>query len=452
MASGHLPPLADLLWIFLVIALTALLLLGMMGNHRPLLSQSRTRIVVGSLLGPLAGMSLVTLTLFAFKNPYWSRLFIFSFATLSFFGLSGYRLVLRHHFLLRQASGHYTNNVLLIGQIPSIERIAQHFAENVPATKYRLLGYLRVSSNQPLPITCPGEKNEAVVGELPSLGNVEQLGDLLIRRPIHEVVAIQPISGGGEWIKQVVQNCDQVGILLRIVPEALLFGERNGLRILYPFEPLHLPAVVLTPPNWKSEVLFFKRLFDIVTASLLLIVLAPLLVLIALAIKIAEPGLPLLYPWRVVGKNGVEFTGYKFRTMIANADEIKAQLTQHNEMSGPVFKIKNDPRVTPLGRFLRKYSLDEMPQLCSVIKGDMSLVGPRPAGRDELVRYEFWHKRRLSIRPGITCLWQVRGRNKISDFDEWVRMDLEYIDNWSLWLDIKILWRTIFAVLRGTGV
>jgi lipopolysaccharide/colanic/teichoic acid biosynthesis glycosyltransferase len=121
-------------------------------------------------------------------------------------------------------------------------------------------------------------------------------------------------------------------------------------------------------------------------------------------------------------------------------------------MSGPVFKIKNDPRVTPLGRFLRKYSLDEMPQLCSVIKGDMSLVGPRPAGRDELVRYEFWHKRRLSIRPGITCLWQVRGRNKISDFDEWVRMDLEYIDNWSLWLDIKILWRTIFAVLRGTGV
>jgi lipopolysaccharide/colanic/teichoic acid biosynthesis glycosyltransferase len=120
-------------------------------------------------------------------------------------------------------------------------------------------------------------------------------------------------------------------------------------------------------------------------------------------------------------------------------------------MTGPVFKIKDDPRVTPLGRILRKFSINELPQLWSVFKGDMSLVGPRPAFRHELERYKFWHKRKLSVRPGITCLWQIRGRNKISDFDDWVRMDLEYIDNWSLWLDFRILVRTIWVVIAGTG-
>ena len=120
-------------------------------------------------------------------------------------------------------------------------------------------------------------------------------------------------------------------------------------------------------------------------------------------------------------------------------------------MQGPVFKIKNDPRVTPLGKVLRKYSLNELPQLWSVLKGDMSLVGPRPAFRHELDQYDLWHKRKLSIQPGMTCLWQVRGRNRINSFDEWVRMDLEYIDNWSLWLDLRILVRTLWVVITGTG-
>jgi lipopolysaccharide/colanic/teichoic acid biosynthesis glycosyltransferase len=137
--------------------------------------------------------------------------------------------------------------------------------------------------------------------------------------------------------------------------------------------------------------------------------------------------------------------------MISEADAVKAELVEQNEMTGPVFKMKEDPRVTPLGKFLRKYSLNELPQLWSVLKGDMSLVGPRPAFRHELQRYEFWHKRKLSIQPGITCLWQVNGRNKINDFDDWVRMDLEYIDNWSLWLDLKILFRTAKTVIAGTG-
>jgi len=137
--------------------------------------------------------------------------------------------------------------------------------------------------------------------------------------------------------------------------------------------------------------------------------------------------------------------------MCADADERKSELMVRNEMTGPVFKIKDDPRTTPLGRLLRKYSINELPQLWSVLKADMSLVGPRPAFPHELARYDFWHKRKLSIRPGITCLWQIRGRNKVSDFDEWVRMDMEYVDNWSLWLDFKILVWTAWVVLKGTG-
>jgi len=138
--------------------------------------------------------------------------------------------------------------------------------------------------------------------------------------------------------------------------------------------------------------------------------------------------------------------------MAANADETKPQLATLNEMRGPVFKMGNDPRITRLGRFLRKYSIDELPQLWSVLKGDMSLVGPRPAGPHEWEKYEPWQRRKLSVTPGITCLWQVSGRNKINDFNEWVKLDLEYIDNWSLWLDLKILLRTVVVVLRGTGM
>ena len=169
-----------------------------------------------------------------------------------------------------------------------------------------------------------------------------------------------------------------------------------------------------------------------------------------LLIKVTSKG-PLLYQWNVVGLNKKPFKSWKFRTMVLNADQMKTELMDRNEMAGPVFKIKNDPRVTKIGKVMRRFSLDELPQLWSVFKGDMSLVGPRPAGPHELARYDSWHRRKLSVKPGLTCLWQVQGRNRIRNFDEWVRLDLEYIENWSLGLDLKILLKTIPAVLRGTG-
>jgi lipopolysaccharide/colanic/teichoic acid biosynthesis glycosyltransferase len=200
-----------------------------------------------------------------------------------------------------------------------------------------------------------------------------------------------------------------------------------------------------------SPSLLWKRLIDIVVSAIALVVLSPLMLAIAIAIKLTTPDLPVFYPWHVVGYRGRPFTGYKFTTMVADADDRKASLAALNEMCGPVFKIRNDPRVTALGRWLRKYSLNELPQLWSVLKGDMSLVGPRPAGPHELIHYKGWHKRKLSVRPGITCYWQVRGRNAISNFDDWVKMDLEYIEKRSIRTDVTILFKTLTAVFRGTG-
>jgi exopolysaccharide biosynthesis polyprenyl glycosylphosphotransferase len=190
---------------------------------------------------------------------------------------------------------------------------------------------------------------------------------------------------------------------------------------------------------------------DFAGSFALLISCSWLFALIALLIKWTSPG-PVMFRQQRSGINGRTFTLYKFRTMVTNAEQLKHELAAMNEMTGPVFKVSNDPRVTRIGKFLRKFSLDELPQLFNVLRGEMSLVGPRPLPVDEVRQfYDLAHRRRLSVKPGLTCLWQIGGRNKITDFKEWVRLDLEYIDNWSLWLDLKILFRTVPVVLAGEG-
>lgn len=194
-----------------------------------------------------------------------------------------------------------------------------------------------------------------------------------------------------------------------------------------------------------------KRVIDFAGAAVLILIFGVPMLIVALAIKLTSPG-PVLFRQLRSGLNGKPFTMLKFRSMVTDAEQRRHELEVLNEMSGPVFKVTNDPRVTPLGRFLRRYSIDEWPQLFNVLRGEMSLVGPRPLPVDEVKRFDdLAHRRRLSVKPGLTCLWQVSGRNNVRDFREWVRLDLEYIDNWSLWLDLKILLRTIPAVLSGTG-
>jgi lipopolysaccharide/colanic/teichoic acid biosynthesis glycosyltransferase len=209
--------------------------------------------------------------------------------------------------------------------------------------------------------------------------------------------------------------------------------------------------LVLFSPAWNSRIQrAIKRAMDVIASSVLLVVLFPLFLALALLVKRSSPG-PIFYRWYVAGEGGRPFMSYKFRSMYANADEVKAQLAHLNEMRGPAFKITGDPRITPLGRWIRKYSLDELPQLYSVLKGDMSLVGPRPPLVNEYEIFTPRQKQKMLVKPGLTCLWQVNGRNRISDYDDWVRLDLEYIRTWSLWLDVRILMKTVAAVVHGSG-
>jgi len=203
--------------------------------------------------------------------------------------------------------------------------------------------------------------------------------------------------------------------------------------------------------SWQGVI---KNIFDFFGALILLVFFStifPVIPVVALLIKLTSPG-PVMFRQLRSGLNGAPFTIYKFRTMVTNAEQRKHELEAMNEMRGPVFKVSKDPRITPIGKWLRRFSIDEFPQLFNVLRGEMSLVGPRPLPIDEVKRFnDMAHRRRLSVRPGLTCLWQVSGRNEIKEFKDWVRLDLQYIDNWSLWLDFKILLRTIPVVFIGTG-
>jgi exopolysaccharide biosynthesis polyprenyl glycosylphosphotransferase len=250
-----------------------------------------------------------------------------------------------------------------------------------------------------------------------------------------------------ERVEHIIQLCETEGV------EAWLVADFFATQIAHASfdEIFGHPLIVFRSTPETSWQMFAKQLLDIVGAALLLVVLSPIMVFAAVMIKLTSPG-PIMFRQQRSGLNGAPFSIYKFRTMQTNAEQIKHELAAMNEMTGPVFKLTNDPRVTRFGRWLRKTSVDEFPQLFNVLRGEMSLVGPRPLPVDEVRRFnDLAHRRRLSVKPGITCLWQVSGRNKISDFKDWVRLDLQYIDNWSIWLDIAILARTVPVVLLGTG-
>ncbi len=188
----------------------------------------------------------------------------------------------------------------------------------------------------------------------------------------------------------------------------------------------------------------FKRIIDIIGAGLGLILLSPIIAIVACAVKVTSKG-PIFFSQKRVGKNGELFEMYKFRSMVVNAEELKENLEDQNEMSGPMFKIKDDPRVTKVGKFIRKTSIDELPQLWNILKGDMSLVGPRPSLPKEVEQFDNWMFKRLSVRPGLTCYWQVSGRNNI-DFEDWMKLDVKYVEERNIWIDIKLIFKTIFVL------
>ncbi len=240
--------------------------------------------------------------------------------------------------------------------------------------------------------------------------------------------------------------CEELGITARVV---LNFFPHSIARMeLHQLDGFPLLSFSTTPTN--EALLFVRRILDVVLSGVLLIILLPTVMLVAaILIKLTSPG-SILFRQQRCGLNGRLFDMYKFRSMVDNAEHHRFELDALNEMDGPVFKSSYDPRITPVGKFIRRFSIDEFPQFYNVLRGDMSLVGPRPPLPQEVARYERWQRRRLSMKPGMTCLWQISGRNEVS-FEDWMKLDLTYIDNWSLLLDLKILLKTVPVVLLGRG-
>ena len=280
--------------------------------------------------------------------------------------------------------------------------------------------------------------------EVKIIGTIFDIPHILHTRTVDEVIFVVPRSRLSE-IQNYIYVCEIEGIKTTLAAD--FFDSQISHLRQTDLDGIPLITFDTTPAEeWQ---LFVKRSADILISGLGIIALALPFLIVAILIKITSRG-PVFYLQKRISLNGRKFILFKFRSMYKGAHRKLRGLTAQNEMEGPVFKIKDDPRISLFGKFLRKFSIDELPQLLNVFLGQMSLVGPRPPIYREVRRYHPWQRRRLSMRPGLTCLWQISGRNKIN-FDDWMRMDLEYIDNWSLWLDFKILVKTIPAVLFGTG-
>ncbi len=338
-------------------------------------------------------------------------------------GMFGWRHLRRHWARKTMAEGFIGHHVAIVGASP-LARSVESFLRANRDFGYRVVGSIALSG-EPALAGC--------------LGTVDQLSSICRANFVDELIVCAPDPDTAHRITASARDCR---VAVRLIPE--FYGCGAPIDYLGPF-----PSISLFSRNIPAFALIVKRILDICGSALILTLLAPVLLVTAAAIAIDSRG-PIFYSSRRVGRKGRVFGCYKFRTMVANAEQLKGELSHLNERDGVLFKISNDPRITRLGRFLRKYSLDELPQFWNVMKGDMSVVGPRPPLADEVRQYELEYLRRLEVAPGITGLWQVEARANPS-FDRYIALDLHYVENWSLFIDLKILARTVGVVLAGTG-
>jgi len=372
---------------------------------------------------------------FYFRQDPLSRLFIVYFWHIQIGSLLTFHFLVRRFLGYIRLRGYNYRQVLIVGRNQRAEKIAQIIEEN-PKYGIRLLGCVDDLANKNGLSTFTKSK---------LIGKLEDLENILLSEIVDEVIVMLPLKSYYSEIEKIFSLCEQIGVEVKLPAD--LFSLKLATSTISTYYGIQV-IDFYTSPKMTFQ-LMAKRLMDVIISSLFLIISAPVSIGVAILIKATSKG-PILFTQQRIGYNGRPFTCLKFRSMVENAEKQKKDLAKLNEMHGPVFKIKNDPRVTKVGGFLRKTSIDELPQLINVLKGDMSLVGPRPPVPGEVSEYELRDRRRLSMRPGITCIWQVSGRNQI-EFESWMELDRHYIDNWSLWLDIKILAKTIPAVLRRSG-
>jgi len=408
-------------------------LLGLYNSSR--LTSQQTRIIdeiKATFSGSLALFGIAVLFRIQLATPIFLAVFLATSSVIIILS----RVILGYVLKLMRIHGRNLRHILIVGTNLQAVQFAQKIERN-KELGYRLIGFV--------------DNNWHGIGEFQTTGyhpitDLDNLANFLSHNIVDEVVICLPMKVYSRKAAKIISVCQEQGIIVRSLLDVFI-PELTQSKI----EQLENESVfTIYPGKMDGFPVLIKRALDFSISLIFIIIFSPLFIITALLIKLTSPG-PVFFIQERMGLNKRRIRLYKFRTMVVNAEQKLAEYEHLNEVSGPVFKIKDDPRITRVGRFLRKTSIDELPQLFNVLKGDMSLVGPRPLPvRDYNGFDQDWHRRRLSVRPGITCLWQINGRSSIP-FEKWMELDMEYIDHWSLWLDFKILTKTIPAVLNGSG-
>ena len=425
------PPPLEQLW---VAAVGVLILWAAVAGAFQVYGAYRTRSVAweaGRLAQAVVAVGLASFACLFAANSHLPRLFVGLYFGCAFVMLVSARLALRGTAHALRRRGYNTRTYAIVGTGAAAEEVERTFAEH-PHWGFQLAGYV-------LPDT---EAAPAPAGKI--LGTLDDIERILDENVLDEIVFAVPRDDLPR-IERAIRICEEQGVPVVVSLEPLHIGTGN----MSVLELSDLSMLVFTRTPSDALALAAKRLFDIVVSATALLLLAPLFLVVAIVVAVESPG-PIFFRQTRVGLNGRAFVMYKFRSMYADAEQRLEALLALNEMDGPVFKMRDDPRITRIGRFIRKTSIDELPQFWNVLCGEMSIVGPRPPIPAEVRQYKRWQRRRLSVKPGITCTWQVSGRNGI-DFEQWMQLDLDYIDNWSLWKDLQIFVKTIPAVLTSRG-
>ena len=430
---GYLVPLS--VYVPSVIALAAIVLFvyWLEGAYR----QERGRTFYDDfyiiLRGSLTGIAMMIVFVFLATPSYYSRLIFGYTGILTLILVSSSRAAEHALVARRRKRGIGVVRVLVAG-VGEIGRSVMRSVVARPELGYQIVGFV---DDDP-------ERAETDIGRFPALGMTERVPELIASHQVDEVIIALPWSSQ-RTIMRIVGQCRQENVSSRIVPD--LFQLALSQVVVENLDGI--PLIGVQEPTMRDWQVFVKRAIDVVLAALGLVLLSPLFLAVALAIKLETPGEPVFRQTRM-GKDGIMFTCFKFRSMCVDAENRIGSLLDKNEATGPLFKMRDDPRTTRVGSAIRRFSLDELPQLWNVLRGDMSLIGPRPAMPEEVNAYQPWHLRRLEVAPGMSGLWQVSGRSDLS-FDEMVLLDIYYIENWSPILDLRILLRTLPTVILGTG-
>lgn len=389
------------------------------------------------------GITILTLFLYVFKISEVSRLFLGMFFLIDLVLIVAAKSFIYFYLQQYRSKGYNQRNLLIIGSGPRAHEIIDAI-NSEPWAGYRVMGWLSENAKTDRELS---PQNHHITG------TYEDLEHVLFNNVVDEIIFASDLLSIPN-VRKYIALADEMGITTRILPQwnLLRLNIKPQIGSVRYMDLLELPTLTIcSTPELRGEILL-KTLFDYAISVISIILTLPITLSAAFFIKLLSPQGPVLFRQRRVGQNGREFTLYKFRTMAPDAEERQKDVERLNESDGPVFKIRKDPRVVPyIGSFLRRSGLDELPQLINVLKGELSIVGPRPPLLQEVKCYQYWQRRRLSMKPGLTCFWQIQPKRNDVSFEEWMRMDLAYIDNWSLWLDFKIMARTVWVMASGEG-